>query len=101
MDIHLALASNACQSGGFDTFCFSLAEEDEPELLFLLFGVQTPQVPPFFAQCLHPVQVVHAVQFSEPVHFLPAKTVAGITSNATNATEIIIFLIALTPLYKL
>ena len=34
--------------------------------------LHTPQVPPFLAQCLQYLQFLQAVQFFEPVHFLPA-----------------------------
>jgi hypothetical protein len=34
--------------------------------------LHTPQLTPFLAQCSHYLQFLQAVQFFEPVHFLPA-----------------------------
>ena len=47
---------------------FSLRLDEE---LFVLPPPQTPQVPPPPLQCLHELQVEHALQFADPVH-LPA-----------------------------
>lgn len=37
-------------------------------VVFLVGFSQTPQVPPCFAQCLHPEQFLQAVQLAEPEH---------------------------------
>jgi hypothetical protein len=36
-------------------------------------GAQTPQVPPSLAQCLHPLQFLQALQYSEPLHPLDSQ----------------------------